>query len=119
LDGAVFPQAKADSVEKLSPAATLPFVFSSVKRMKREGKMHLDPDKLSSKQPSKVELEKEGDTWGIRYDESLSFPIEVAIWRKNGETTVITYSKFRKMDEATSRTEIQRILAPIRKEKKR
>jgi hypothetical protein len=31
LDGAMFPKAKADSVEKLSPAEVLPFVFSSVK----------------------------------------------------------------------------------------
>jgi len=119
LDGAVFPKSKAASVEAVSPAAILPFVFSMVKDLKEKGKLHPESDELLRREPSQGELEKEGDKFRIRYDEGLSFPKEFTIWRKNGETTVITYSKFRKIDVAASRAEIVGVLAPIRKVGKR
>jgi hypothetical protein len=87
--------------------------------MKKEGKMHPDPHKLSSKTAFQGRIGEGRDIWGIRYDESVSFPLEVAIWRKSGENDGRHLFQLRKMDEAASRAEIVRVLAPIRKEKKR
>ena len=119
LDEALFPKSKAESVKKLSPMEVLPFVFSTYEWLKERGKMHREPNELTSKEPSKGELERDGDKFRLRYDDGLSFPREFTIWRKSGETTVITYSNFRKMDVADSRAEIVRLLAPMGKQKKR